>query len=91
MKFRNRIADWLSRIACWLRGHKWYVADSWYGVPCNRPSELQQQIWLDVVCLTVGDHTPETKTMLDTIEKRLDELSQAAGANWGHIWPKDKP
>lgn len=86
MKLRNRIADWLSRIACWLRGHKWYVADTFYGVPGNRAAELQQQVWVDV-CILAGN-SPEDREALGTIDARLNELSQLAGENWGHVWPK---
>lgn len=87
MSIRCRIADWLSRMACWLRGHKWYVADAWHGVPGNRAAELQQRLWQAYVLM--WDKTD--KEEIESVEQDLNELAQAAGQNWGHIWPKEKP
>ena len=85
---RNRLADWLSRFAAWLRHEKWYVSDSWHGVPGNRAAELRQQIWVDVVCLSVPIDEDD-RDRLGAISNRLNELAQAAGEKWGHIEPKD--
>lgn len=79
------IAGWLSRIACWLRGEKWYVADTWHGVPGNRAAELRQRIWMRCVTLEALD---KGTCDLEAIDSDLTELAQAAGEAWGHIWPK---
>lgn len=84
---RWRIADYLSRIACWLRGHKWYVADTWHGVPGNRAAELRQQIMIECVTCSALRDDPGA---LPLIDRNLTELAQLAGENWGHVWPKEK-
>lgn len=86
--FRWWLAGWLCRCACWLRGERWYVADTWHGVPCNRASELEQKIWAEVVLLEAGVPIKDRQA-LDGIARNLAELSQTAGAAWGHVWPKD--
>lgn len=85
--FRYWLAARLCRTACWLRGEKWYVGDSWAGMPGNRASDLQQSIWERCVALEAvsGNKDPE---WLNLIDSELTELGQAAGESWGHIWPK---
>lgn len=85
--FRWWLAGRLCRIACWLRGERWYVADSWHGTPGNRASELNQRIWSMTVAIDAAN-IEQNKEWLDDIERDLTELSQASGAAWGHIWPK---
>ena len=77
--WRWRLADWLSWLACKLRGHKWYLADTWCGVGGNRAAELKQALWE----LCVSKDGNDTK-WLAKIEPALDELGQLAGENWGH-------
>jgi hypothetical protein len=84
---RWNIADWLSWLACKLRGHRWYVADAWYGVPGNRANELKSQI-RDQLILLADFQNESDRDKLDLADERLDELCQMAGENWGHIWPK---
>ena len=84
---RWMLASWLSIIACRLRGQKWYVGSAWHSVPGNRASDLQQQIWQDVVILTIPLKEEDEDTR-NRIEKNLSELTQAAGESWGHIWLK---
>lgn len=81
---RNRLADWLSFLACKLRGDRWYVADTWHGIPGNRAAELRQQIFLWCV-LTANNDWP-----LKEVEPQLEELGQLARENCGHVWPKDE-
>lgn len=81
---KRRIADWLCRTAAWLRGEKWYVADTWHGVPGNRIAELRQQIWIEVATSNIR----EDENALAMIDRNLAELGQAAGEAWGHVWPK---
>jgi hypothetical protein len=81
------LADYLSRIACWLRGHDWYPADAWHGVPGNRASELNQRIRDElIVRMDLTDDDDNQAYQRATGE--LDELAQMAGQNWGHVWPK---
>lgn len=76
---RRIIADWLSFIACKLRGDKWYEADAFHGVPGNRAAELRTQIWQSIY----GNADEKTYD-------NLQELAQLAGENWGHIfWNKN--
>lgn len=84
-RLRWKMADYLSRIACWLRGHKWYVADAYAGVPGNRVNELHSQIREQFILRidVIND-----ADQLEFVESKLDELAQMAGENWGHIWPK---
>lgn len=84
-RFRWATADWISRLACWLRGHKWYVADAWAGVPGNRANELQSQLHECLVIQTDFEDDSSMET-LKRGEEILDELAQLAGCNWGHIW-----
>ena len=73
-RLRWALADRLSYLACKLRGHEWYVADTFHGVPGNRAAELRQQIWVEVILQSTADK----------IEPMLGELAQLAGENWGH-------
>lgn len=83
---RWRIADWLSYFACRLRGHKWYTADAWHGVPGNRASELRAQIWISAVAqIARFSNIEQHQEYLDCLEPKLNELAQLAGHNWGHI------
>lgn len=84
-----RIADYLSRVACWLRGHKWYVADTWHGVPGNRAAELRQRVWVNAVLLANFDDEIDMDR-LNSLDRDLSELAQAAGENWGHIEPNQE-
>ena len=84
---RLRVAGWLCRFAAALRGEKWYVADTWHGVPGNRAAELRQKIWIQCV----AEWHADDKETLKTIDRDLSELAQAAGEAWGHVWPKEKP
>jgi hypothetical protein len=84
-----RLAGWLCRIACVLRKQKWYVGEAWHSVPGNRAADLQQQIWSDVVLISFP-FKGEDEDARDRIGKNLNELAQAAGESWGHIWPKNK-
>lgn len=93
---KRRLADYLCRFACYLRGEKWYVADTWHGVPGNRAAELRQKIWLEVVYLKSvacdgadADTCDSVDETLDTIDHSLAELSQVAGESCGHVWPKE--
>lgn len=89
--FKWWLAGWLCRVACWLRGETWHVADSWHGVPGNRASELEQRIWQHIVVVDATARNRDPR-FLDSTLTDLKELSQAAGAAWGHIWPeKDQP
>ena len=81
---RWKMADILSIIACKLRGHKWYIADNWAGVPGNRAAELKQSVWERCVALEVTAENKDTE-WLDAIDRELTELGQIAGENWGHI------
>lgn len=80
-RLRWIIADYLSRAACWLRGHSWYVADCFYGVPGNRAAELKQRIWINCTMLNHED-----AERLAIIDHDLSALAQLAGENWGHIY-----
>jgi hypothetical protein len=83
--FRWMLADWLSYFACRLRGHKWFLADSWHGVPGNRASELKQQIWIEAVSqICRYSEDGQFWEYIERLEPKLDELAQLAGANWGH-------
>jgi hypothetical protein len=84
---RWKIADWLSFLACKLRGHKWYLGRAWHAVPGNRATDLQQSIWQRCVCLDL-EASNNDADLLENIEAELDELAQLAGENWGHITPK---
>jgi hypothetical protein len=79
---RWRIADYLSHLACLLRGHRWYLPDQWHPVPGNRVADLRQSIWLNCVlmCPVAGDY----REHLDDTDRKLAELAQLAGENWGH-------
>lgn len=81
---RWKIADWISWIACKLRGHDWYLGEAWYAVPGNRAADLQQLIWTDIVLIATPFSSAD-KDALDRTGKHLAELAQAAGENWGHI------
>jgi hypothetical protein len=81
---RWKLADWLSFAACKLRGHKWYLGDSWYPVPGNRAADLRQQVWVSI-CAHVTPFGSDSLDFLDEIEPKIDELAQMAGENWGHV------
>lgn len=85
-RLRWQIADMLSFAACRLRGQKWYIANTFQGVPGNRASELRQGIWTGCVLLASG----KDNEMLSDVSRNLDELAQMAGENWGHF-PRAKP
>lgn len=87
-RIRWRLSDWLSRLACALRGHPWYVADAWHGVPGNRVSELHSQI-RDFLIIKTDFQDTNSLDNLVAAEEKLDELAQLAGENWGHVWPKE--
>lgn len=84
------LASWLSYFACRLRRQKWYVADSWHGVPGNRAGELQQQIWTEAVA-QIGRFSDDYQyhEYIESLEPRLNELAQLATADWGH-YPQPK-
>lgn len=86
-EIRWKIASWLCLLACKLRGEKWYVGEAWHAVPGNRASDLKQRIWEDVILISVPIKD-EDEDAHNRIEKHLNELAQAAGESWGHIWPK---
>jgi hypothetical protein len=86
-RWRWFIAGWLRRAACWVMREPWYVADAWHGVPGNRPAELKQRIFQNIVILAPWE-THENDTFKET-EADLAALAQLAGESWGHIWPKD--
>jgi hypothetical protein len=79
------LADWLSFLACKLRGHKWYTPDNYASVPGNRVAELKQNIWESVV-----SHDHMDGEWLEYMERGLGELAQLAGENWGHIRHREK-
>jgi hypothetical protein len=83
-ELRWRMADWLSFLACKLRGDKWYLGSSWHAVPGNRAADLSQRIWEDVTLISVPFDEDDDDAR-DRIEKHLMELSQKAGECWGHI------
>jgi hypothetical protein len=87
-KLRWFLADWLSWCACKLRGHRWYVADAWHGVPGNRISELSQRI-RDELILRMDLNDDDEGKAYQRVTGELDELAQMAGENWGHVWPKE--
>lgn len=83
MRLRWIIADWLSFLACKLRGNPWYRNDNWASVMGNRSAELKQSIWERVVVLEHGSDNKDPE-WLDKIDRELTELGQIAGENWGH-------
>ena len=88
---RWKIADILSLVACKLRGHEWYLADVWHGVPGNRAAELREKVWQNAVLLTPAREYKSD--LMAELESDLNELAQLAGENWGHIkakWPNEK-
>lgn len=85
-RFRWQLADQLSRLACWLRGHAWYSPNNMSGVPGNRAADLKQSIWER--CVVLSNSPTDDADTLGTIDKDLTELGQLAGEQWGHIWPK---
>lgn len=87
-RLRWALADRLSRLACCLRGHRWYVADAWHGVPGDRVNELRSQIWDEMIILA-NLHDETHVGALNRADEKLGELAQFAGENWGHIWPKE--
>lgn len=79
---RWTLADWLSRIACWLRGQKWYETPC-YGIHGNRAADLAQSIWEDCVLLdSIAKH--KDTVWMQKLEMKVRELAQLAGENWGH-------
>ena len=85
-RLKWKLADWLSRLACQLRGQPWYRAACWAGVPGNRAAELKQTLWERCVALEMGSGQKDPE-WLEQIERELTELGQIAGENWGHIAP----
>lgn len=75
------LADILSKLACKLRGQKWYMADNMANCHGNRAAELRQSIWEQCVVLNLSDNDKEP---LNKIDVELAELGQIAGENWGH-------
>lgn len=75
------IADYLSFLACKLRGGKWYHNPSTYpGLYGNRAAELKQRIWERCCVVHALDSDSD---LLDLINADLEELGQIAGENWG--------
>lgn len=87
LRARQVLADGCCRLACWLRGEKWYVGEAWHAVPGNRAADLEMQIWQDVVLISYPPQE-EDEDAVNRIQKNLSELAQSSGAAWGHIWPK---
>jgi hypothetical protein len=87
-KLRWFLADWLSWCACKLRGHRWYVADAWHGVPGNRVNELESQI-RDQLIFLADFQNESDRDKVNLADECLGELCQMAGENWGHVWPKE--
>lgn len=86
-RLRWQLADILSWLACKLRGHRWYMADTWHGVPGNRAAELGERIREDFI-LRIDWQTE--KDAFERVESEIEELAQMAGENWGHVYPKTK-
>lgn len=85
MNIRWKIADWLSFVACKLRGHRWVqMPDNYPGIYGNRAAALKDRIWTLAV---LANHPKPWTDFLDEISIKLDELGQLAGENWGH-WKK---
>lgn len=84
-----RLADWLSFLACKLRGHKWYPICAGYGIHGNRASDLKHKVW-ELSVFSAARTNFSHQDDLDEIEKALGELAQLAGENWGHH-PQTKP
>lgn len=78
---RWRLANWLSKLACKLRGTPWHLSDNMSGVPGNRAAELKQRIWERCVALETCSDNKDPE-WLKLIEHELDELGQIAGENW---------
>lgn len=81
-RIRWRIADYLSRIACWLRGHEWKEMNCYHGPYGNLVAELKTQIWHEIVSSHTVEHHGD---MLESVDDKLTKLAQLAGENWGHI------
>ena len=81
---RWNMADWLSLLACKLRGQPWYRGDSWAGPNGNRAADLKQSIWERCVALEAFAENKDPE-WLDKIDRELSELGQISGENWGHI------
>lgn len=91
------LASWLCYFACRLRRQRWYVADTWHGVPGNRAAELRQQIWMEAASqIACYRDESDYHEYMDSLRPRLGELAQLASEAWGHypeakarlvIWP----
>ncbi len=81
---RWKIADYLSFVACKLRGQRWYPSYCFGGVPGNRAAELKQSVWERCVALEICSENKDPE-WLNKIDQELTELGQIAGENWGHI------
>lgn len=77
------MADWLSFVACKLRGNKWYRSETMSRVNGNRAAELAQSIFERCVALETVSHNHHPE-WLKMIEQEVGELGQMAGQNWGH-------
>lgn len=82
-RFKWLMADYVSRLACWLRGHKWYAGDTWSGVSGNRAAELRQSVWERCVALEAASENKDPY-WLSKIDAELTELGHLAGEQWGH-------
>lgn len=76
---RWNIADWLCRLANWLRGHEslWLGYDL-YG---NKSAALEEELRLTLVC---ARWSKLTKDELHNALVLLDELAQQARETWWH-------
>lgn len=76
VRIRWWMAGRLCRWAAWLRGQKWYMADTYWGTNGNRASELHDRIWQGMVMRIPSNDERES------LEEDLQELKQLAGAAW---------
>lgn len=79
---RWKVADWLSFLACRLRGHEWkQLSNNYPGIHGNRAADIKDRLWQ----LSVLANYPKPATdYLEETESLLGELAQLAGENWGH-------
>ena len=83
-RLRWAIADYLSFLACKLRGNKWYMANNMANVMGNRAAELRQSVWERCVALELSAEKKDPE-WLNLIDAELTELGEIAGENWGHF------
>lgn len=84
-ELRWKLADGLSFVACWLRGHKHaQLKYNYPGVRGNRAAELVDGLWQ--LCVMANHPKPSDK-YLDEIEAMLHELGKLAGQNWWYGKP----